>query len=183
MRPFWWSILSFLPALMLGACKPTTGSTSQSGIYKKSDSSIFQPPPRTYARPSAGSSKSSVASQYSDNLNIAAISIEDLFKLQQSESALIIDARDPYYYGLGHIPSAVNLPAPNCERAFKRLDAEFKDALKSNKTIIVYCSGLLCKDARTVARHIALKGYTVHKFYGGWSAWQDANLPSEKNGL
>lgn len=179
MRIIWLMTLMCLPALSLSACKSVSQNNSSSGLYQDSDPSIYDAPSRSYSRPTVGSPRSSLASRTSENLNISSISMEDVFKLQQADRAVIIDARHPYYYGLGHIPSAINIPSEECEPIIRKMDDDFKEAIKENKVIIVYCSGVLCKDARIVARHIARNGHLVHKFYGGWGAWQDAGLPAE----
>ena len=73
------------------------------------------------------------------------------------------------------------MPADNCDQKILKMQDEIKDAIAAEKTIIVYCSGILCKDATTVSRHLARFGYSIHKFYGGWNAWQEAELPIEKS--
>lgn len=110
---------------------------------------------------------------------VSFISLEQFFTLQQSGKALVFDARLGFFYHLGHIPGALHLPKQNCERLIRERETEIKTALAAGKTIIVYCTGLNCPDARTVANQLSGFGYPAAVFSGGWDAWKDADLPSE----
>ncbi len=66
-----------------------------------------------------------------------------------------------------------------CDEAIHEKEAEIKSALAAGKTLVVYCSGPGCPDARTVAMHISGFGYPASVFSGGWKAWQEAELPTE----
>ena len=110
---------------------------------------------------------------------LISISLGDFFALQQAGKALIYDARPAFFYHLGHVPGAANLTKTRCDDQVVAREAEIKGALAQGKTIVVYCSGITCPDARTVAIHIAGFGYPAAIFAGGWEAWQDAALPGE----
>jgi rhodanese-related sulfurtransferase len=110
---------------------------------------------------------------------LTSISLEQVFQLQQSDKALIFDARPGFFYGLGHIPGAINLPKTNCDEAIHNREGEIKAALAAGKTIIVYCSGITCPDARAVANHLSGFTYPAAIFSGGWDAWKEAGLPTE----
>ena len=110
---------------------------------------------------------------------ISSISLEDFFVLHQSDKALVIDARPSIFYQFGHIPGAISLPANHCDPAIARREAEIKAAIADGKTIVTYCSGLFCPDARTVASHLSGFGYPASVFSGGWDAWKDAGMPTE----
>lgn len=110
---------------------------------------------------------------------VSSISLEDFFVLQQSGKALIYDARPAFFYALGHIPGAINLPKHGCNEQIAARETEIKEALAAGKTIVVYCSSLSCPDARTVARHISGFTYPASTFSGGWDAWKQAGLPTD----
>ncbi len=110
---------------------------------------------------------------------VTSISLEQFFTLQQSDKAMIFDARPGFFYGLGHIPGAINLPKNNCEEAIHARESEIKAALDSGKTIVVYCSSFTCPDARAVAHYISGFGYPASIFSGGWDAWKNAGMPTE----
>lgn len=110
---------------------------------------------------------------------VSSISLTDTFTLQQSDKALIFDARPHFYYVLGHLPGAISLPKANCDTEITKREAEIKAALASGKTIVVYCTNFACPDARTVAMHLADFGYSSSTLSGGWDAWKEAGLPTE----
>lgn len=114
-----------------------------------------------------------------DRGKVSSISLEDFFLLQQSGKTLIIDARPTIFHQFGHIPGAISIPAKNCDPVIAGREEEIKKAVADGKTIVTYCSGLLCPDARTVAMHISGFGYPASVFSGGWDAWKDAGMPVE----
>ena len=110
---------------------------------------------------------------------VSSISIENLFTLQQGENVLLFDARPGFFYALGHIPGAISMPKADCDKLINKHEGEIKAAIAAKKTIVVYCTNLLCPDARTVARHLAALGYSSSTLTGGWDSWKEAGLPTE----
>lgn len=110
---------------------------------------------------------------------ITSVSLTDAFTMQQSETALILDARPGFFYGLGHLPGAISFPKSHCDELITKHEGEIKAALAAKKTIIVYCTNLLCPDARTVADHLASSGYSSSTLTGGWESWKESGLPTE----
>ena len=110
--------------------------------------------------------------------DISSISLEEMFAHQGSGNALIFDARPAYLFHLGHIPGAESLPKSGCENSIAKMDERLKSAVTTGKPIIVYCSGLLCPDARSVAIHISGYGHPAKIFSGGYDAWKKAGLPT-----
>jgi rhodanese-related sulfurtransferase len=111
--------------------------------------------------------------------DVSSISLEEMFALQGSGNALIFDARPGYLFHLGHIPGAESLPKSDCENSIAKMEERLKFAVAAGKPIIVYCSGLLCPDARTVAMHISGYGHPAKIFSGGYDAWKKAGLPTD----
>ncbi len=110
---------------------------------------------------------------------VSSISLEDFFVLHESGQAMVIDARPAIFHQFGHIPGAINIPPKNCDTAIHKREDEIKAAITAGKTIVVYCSGFMCPDARTVAMHISGFGYPASVFSGGWDAWQEAGMPTQ----
>jgi 3-mercaptopyruvate sulfurtransferase SseA len=110
---------------------------------------------------------------------VSSISLEDFFLLHQSGKTLVIDARPSIFHQFGHIPGAISLPAKNCDPVIAGREEEIRKAVADGKTIVTYCTGLLCPDARTVAMHISGFGYPASVFSGGWDAWKEAGMPVE----
>lgn len=110
---------------------------------------------------------------------VSSISLTDCFTRQQNGEILLYDARPHFFYSLGRIPGAISLPKENVDANILKHEAEIKAALAGGKTIVVYCTNLLCPDARTVANHLASFGYSSSTLTGGWESWKDAGLPTE----
>ncbi|RYD17495.1 MAG: hypothetical protein EOP88_26285 [Verrucomicrobiaceae bacterium] len=110
---------------------------------------------------------------------VSSISLTDAFTLQQSDKAVVYDARPHFFYVLGHLPGAISLPKVNCDAEIVKREAEIKSAVASGKTIVVYCTNFACPDARTVAMHLADFGYSSSTLSGGWDSWKEAGLPTE----
>jgi rhodanese-related sulfurtransferase len=107
---------------------------------------------------------------------VTSISFDQFYPLHEAGKTLVFDARHPLFYRLGHIPGAINLPLDDCDTAIHKRENEIKSALSEGKTIVVYCTGITCPDARSVARHISGFGHPASVFHGGWDAWSKAGL-------
>ena len=156
-------------ALALASCAGSAGLAPASGSTRQSPGTTPPPPKPEYQKPVRMNGRGTLAS----------ISLGDFFALQQADKALIYDARPAFFYHLGHVPGAVNLTKSRCDDQILAKEAEIKAALAKGKTIVVYCTGLTCPDARSVAIHISGFGYPVKIFSGGWHAWKDAEMPVE----
>lgn len=109
---------------------------------------------------------------------ISSLGFEEFFCLQQSGSLLLLDARPSYFYGIGHIPGAIHFPTgDDLDERIENALPVLKQALEDQKTIVVYCSGYGCRDARTLSRHISRHKLPVSVFGGGWRAWKKAGAP------
>ena len=96
---------------------------------------------------------------------------EDVLAITRGEQpAILIDARPPVFYRLGHIPGALNLSRKAFEEAYARL----KPQLKPGARLIVYCSGNACEDSHAVAAALRERGHPDVAIYtGGWEEWSE----------
>ena len=117
--------------------------------------------------------------QRSERGKVSSISVTEVFAHQQAGDSIIYDARPSYLFKQGHIPGAISMPRSICDEVIAVRKPELKAARDQKKTIIVYCTGFLCSDARTVANHLAKSGYSSSVFSGGWDSWKSAELPTE----
>lgn len=146
-------------------------------------SSCTNPPP---AKTTPANKQTAAATPESDKPartttpgQVTSITLGEFFPLQQSGKTLIYDARAPFFYHLGHIPDAINLPRGHCDTSIPAREVEIKAALAAGKTIVVYCSSITCADARIVALRLAGFGYPARIFPGGWEEWRTADLIDE----
>lgn len=107
------------------------------------------------------------------------IGLDEFFALQQSGNALIYDVRVPYFYGIDHIPGAINWPHNEFDAQIEARDEEITQALKSGKRVVFYCFNLGCPEARGVARKVARRDHNVSVLGTGIDGWRNAGLPVE----
>ena len=110
---------------------------------------------------------------------VKSISFEEFFALHQSGGILLFDARPAFFYNLGHIPGAINLPRGSGAEAIRKRDSQCGHAVAEGKTIVTYCTGTTCPDARKLAEQLSALGHPVSIFSAGWHGWTDAEMPSE----
>jgi len=112
-------------------------------------------------------------------LGIQMITLDEVrFYLDQQKGTVMVDARAPEEYGLGHIPGSLNVPLEGFDAAFQ------KEAigLKKASMVIVYCSGGSCNTSHEVANLLQKKGVKkLAIFTDGLPGWMKAKLPI-KNG-
>ncbi|MDQ7053067.1 MAG: rhodanese-like domain-containing protein [candidate division KSB1 bacterium] len=95
------------------------------------------------------------------------VTLDDVWQAIDTGSAVLIDARSPFQYDIGHIPGAINIP----------VDAENLPALYENhdlrdRELIIYCAGPHCDAAERLAARLRELGHRrVRVFSGGWEAW------------
>lgn len=102
------------------------------------------------------------------------ISLDDLKKVVETKSAVIIDANGDKMYKNGHVPGALH---------FSKVEKNFETVLPKDKNalIIAYCGGPMCSAWEEAAKSAKAKGYTnIRHFKGGIKGWVDAKQPTEK---
>jgi rhodanese-related sulfurtransferase len=105
------------------------------------------------------------------------LTTQEALHLSKSKDVLFIDARDTDDYAGGHIKGALNLSV-HSSRAEK---ISFFTKYSKNQKIVVYCFDADCPSAERLAKEMGFMGYKNVMIYpGGWSAWEDAGYPIEK---
>jgi rhodanese-related sulfurtransferase len=110
---------------------------------------------------------------------VTSISLTDFFPLHSAGRVLVYDARPSFFYFLGHIPGAISLPKDGCDAQILKREPEIKTALAEKKTLVIYCTNLMCPDARAVAIHLADHGYSSAILASGWETWKESGMPTE----
>ena len=109
-----------------------------------------------------------------ERLDITLIEAKKLF-LQ--EAAIIVDARPNDDYEKGHIRGARSLPWHDVDQRFMEVTKD----ISVDTPIITYCDGETCELSHNLANFLLELGFNnVRILVNGWTKWQNADLPIEK---
>ncbi len=97
------------------------------------------------------------------------ITNEELKKLP-SDSFMLIDIRDEYAFGYGHIDGAVNIPQAS-------IDNNIPDLPKDKKLIICCKSGAI---SRETADSLCEQGFEAYNLIGGYCEWLRGKLENQE---
>jgi phage shock protein E len=91
-------------------------------------------------------------------------------RLGADRAPLVVDVRSPAEYSSGHVPGAVNMPAPTVTRHL--------DELRRAPGLILYCND---RRFTAVAEQLLTKAKVTgfSHLEGGLGAWRDQGLPLE----
>ena len=109
-------------------------------------------------------------------LDITLIEAKNLF-LQNK--ALFIDARPKDDYEKGHIRGAHSLPWHEADQRFMEVTKD----ISVDTPIITYCDGETCDLSHKLANFLIELGFNnVKILVNGWTKWQNAGFPIDKEG-
>ena len=101
------------------------------------------------------------------------VGVAEAISMINRRDAAIVDVREPGEFRAGHIPNARNIPAGQLKERVKELEK------LGGKPILVVCqSG--ARSAQVYGELTALGFADVAGLAGGMGAWQQANMPVEK---
>ena len=92
------------------------------------------------------------------------------------EGAIFLDARPRDFWRMNRIPGALSLPDEGFEKAFPDVEPQ----LRLGRPIVVYCSGYGCEASHNVSRKLREKGFAAAVLDEDLPAWEDAQLPIDK---
>jgi rhodanese-related sulfurtransferase len=102
------------------------------------------------------------------------VTLEDAVAKYQSPDIIFIDSRDPEDFAYGHVRGAINIPFDYMDETW---DA-YIETMDLSRGYVVYCSGGECETSLYLGRYLYDLGFpNIYVFYGGWSEWEDNNLP------
>lgn len=107
---------------------------------------------------------------------IRTVDVNTLLGMIETGNLLLIDVRPAFYYGLGHIAGAINLPGRQFDDWFPGERGRLESAVKEGRPIVLYCMDPQCPDAKLVAGWLAERGLTVQVYPGGWEEWKAAGI-------
>ena len=112
-----------------------------------------------------------------DDLKTVTIVDADRLKtwIDQGKKILLIDSRVASEYKEGHIPTAINIPAPVMDQQRTKLPKD------RSYPIVFYCNGWPeCKKSHDACQKAIQWGYTqIYWFRDGIPAWQAKRYPVE----
>lgn len=91
------------------------------------------------------------------------------------DNALWVDVRSRQDYQIGHIKASLNIPLDALEQN--------KALIPQDKEVVLYCSGIGCGEAASMARVLIKNGFKqarIKVFEDGYSAWENSGYPVEK---
>lgn len=91
------------------------------------------------------------------------IDMRELLSKMSQENLTVVDIRDKYKYNMGHIPTAINIPA-------NYLLINPTDYLEKEKTYYIYCQvGHVSND---LVRQLNYLGYHTISVIGGYNSYK-----------
>jgi rhodanese-related sulfurtransferase len=100
------------------------------------------------------------------------LSVHELTRAVNSDSAIILDVRNSNEFNAGHIVDAINIPYNKMESDLGQLDKH-----REKQIVIVDKMG---QHAGAVSQRLTAKGFVVARLRGGIAEWQQQNLPLVK---
>lgn len=98
-------------------------------------------------------------------------------KVKFGEGVAFIDAREEHEYRAGHIRGARHVSAAT---STDEIQTALTDVPK-DREIVIYCDGEECGASTTLANKLQGLGFTnVQIFFGGWTEWKNAGLPTNR---
>jgi rhodanese-related sulfurtransferase len=105
------------------------------------------------------------------------VTLEEVRRLLEEGTWVVLDARSPERYEEGHLPGALSMPVKRAAEVF----AELQILLTPDQPVAVYCSGKSCDESLQLGRFLKEQGIKdVAVFEGGMEAWQAAKLELER---
>ncbi|MEN6374736.1 MAG: rhodanese-like domain-containing protein [Smithella sp.] len=109
---------------------------------------------------------------------IPEITLAEAYYLYRQQKAVFVDARDPFSFEEGHVAGAINIYPDEVALHL----AELKKMVSRGIVVITYCDGPRCPLSHETAQGLKLQGFTAVKvLVDGWSLWQKAGYPVEKD--
>jgi rhodanese-related sulfurtransferase len=85
--------------------------------------------------------------------------------LEAGEPVVVIDARAPKAFTLGHIPGAINIP-------HRHMSLATTAGISPSALVVTYCDGIGCNASTKGALAMSQLGFRVKELMGGLDWWK-----------
>ena len=126
---------------------------------------------RDYAEHQRAEIRAVVSDSIDQRDRLEGVSIEELLGRLQTGSVVLFDVRPEEEFALGHLPGALNIPAPELERRLGELPAD--------KEIVAYCRGPYCVLSTDAVTALRAHGRQARRLGAGFPEWKAAGLRTE----
>jgi len=110
-----------------------------------------------------------------DPLAVRRLGLAEFLMLEKAPGTVIVDARSPEAFAVGHVPGAVNLPLETASD-----DPAALARLAPGPNLVVYCDDSGCLVSTRLARLIRERtGRNAMVYEGGWEEWSAVGMPHE----
>jgi len=147
------------------AASPSTRTTGQ-GAARGNDHRAFGGDASVTARPDESPASVMAPETRYD------ITLDQIRELVRNGEAVIIDARGPADFALGHVRGAFNMPAGQAEAYIGQLS----QSVAPGQLIVIYCNGPHCDSGDMVYEYLVPQGFSnMRVFKPGWEAIASAS--------
>ncbi len=127
------------------------------------------------AEPSAPLARQSVAEQ--PGSGVLEVSTEELERILENQSAVVLDTRPHLEWSLSHIPGAINVaPKPGVSIALYTSDEKEVERIvggDKSRALVLYCNGPYCGKSKRVAAELLNAGFSnVRRYQLGAPVWR-----------
>ncbi len=104
------------------------------------------------------------------------VGLDEAWFLYTNEKILFLDAREPFAYEQGHLPSAINIPVHQVEEHLGQL----RPFIGTDRVFVAYCDSPDCPLSYELAGLLKAQGIApVSILKQGWIGWYEAGFPYE----
>jgi rhodanese-related sulfurtransferase/DNA-binding HxlR family transcriptional regulator len=126
---------------------------------------------RHVAEHAVASMEAIVAAYFRARDELEPVAAEELMARLRRGDAVILDVRPEDEYGLGHLPSALNIPLRQLQHRLSELPRK--------REIVAYCRGPYCVLSFEAVAELRTHGFKVRRLEAGFPEWKAAGLPVE----
>jgi len=119
-------------------------------------------------------SRANLVQEKAFSIGIPTNTAEEVHRILDEGTHLVLDARPPELFAMGHLPTSLSFPYALRDQAYQ----DFAPILTPDQRIIVYCSESTCDEALELGRWLKEMGHeNTTLFIGGVAEWMEMGYP------